>query len=86
MKNITTITIDNVFNKADGERKVAKLQEITKQHFYNFTYGVCPMRGSFDIVVSSDYEFTDENDRVLFQGDAEKEMHQTFVYILANQI
>lgn len=86
MTNITTITIDNVFNKADGERKVARLKEITKNNFHNFTYGLCPIRGSFDIVVSSDYEFTDENDRVLFQGDAEKEMLQTFVYILANQI
>lgn len=86
MTNITTITIDNVFKREDGERKIARLKEITKNNYHNFEYGVCPIGGSFDIVVTSNYEFTDENDRVLFQGDAEKEMLQTFVYILANQI
>lgn len=44
------------------------------------------MGGSFDIVVTTDYEFTDENDRALFQGDAEAEMLQDFIYILSNQI
>lgn len=83
---ITSITIDNVFSREAGEEKVAKLQQITKNNFHNFQYGVCPIGGSFDIVVTSDYEFTDENGRVLFEGDAQKEMLQTFVYILANQI
>lgn len=74
-KKITMITIGNVGNKAEGEKKVAKLQEITKNNFENFTYGVCPIGGSFDIVVSSDYQYEDE-----------KEMLQSFVFLLANQI
>jgi hypothetical protein len=82
----TSITIDNVFSREEGERKAAKLAEITKNSFYNFEFGVCPIGGSFDIVVTTQYEFTDDNNRPLFQGDAEKELLQTFVFILANQI
>lgn len=32
---ITSITTDNASDKEEGERKVAKLQEITKRNFHD---------------------------------------------------
>lgn len=74
----TMITIDNVFSREDGERKVNKLKEITKNNYHNFEYGVCPIGGSFDITVTSNYEFE--------SNDPQKEMMEVFLFILASRI
>ena len=79
MKTITSITIDSVFNKEKGKEKIAKLQALTKGNFHNYEYALCPVGGSFDLIVTSDWYGGNKEDN-------EKEMMQDFLYILANQI
>ena len=78
MKKQTTIKIANEFTKDKAYKKAAKLGSMTLTSYYQFTYHVCPAGGSFDIMLSSPYEFESE--------DAEKEMLQAFNFILVSNM
>ena len=74
----TTVKIGNEFRKEAAYAKAAKLGSLTLTSYHKFTYHVCPAGGSFDILLSSPYEFESE--------DPEKEMILVFNSILVSQI
>lgn len=78
MTNITSVKIDNVSSREAGEKKAAKLKEITKGNYHNFEFIVCPVGGSFDVLVTTQYDFEEE--------DKEKALLEILVFILASQI
>lgn len=83
---ITMVKIDNVFSTETGERKKAKLAEATKNNYHNLEFMLCPMGGSFDLMVQSDYEFQYESGRPMTQEDAETELKSLMVFILMDLI
>ena len=56
---MTIIKIDNTSNREMAENKIKKLKnmEWVKNNYHNFEFLICPAGGSFDIYISSDYEF-----------------------------
>ena len=76
---ITCIKIDNVMNKETATKKIKKLQKVTEGNYHNFEYLVCPIGGSFDIMLQSDYEFDGET-----QQEQEREMLEFFNFMLVD--
>ena len=83
---ITSIRIANVFNRAEGNVKIAKLKDPTKNNYHNLEFALCPVGGSFDIMVQADYEFAYESGRTMTQADAENELRDLMVFILMDLI
>ena len=83
---ITMIKIANVFSRETGERKIAKLAEATKNNYHNLEFMLCPMGGSFDVMVQAEYEFQYESGRPMTQEDAENELRSLMVFILMDLI
>lgn len=56
---MTSIKISNTSNREMAEQKIEKLKSMkwVKNNYHNFEFLICPAGGSFDIYVSSDYEF-----------------------------
>jgi len=52
-----TIVIDNVLKREEAERKIDVLTKMTENNFHNFRYEYGPIGGSFNIYLSSDYDF-----------------------------
>lgn len=78
MDNYTMVTIGNEFSLERAEKKVEKLLDTIGSTFYNFEIAACPIGGSFDIVVRSNYEFD--------TGDPEKEMLEVLMHIITSNL
>ena len=71
---MTHIFIDNVGSREEAQRKIDKLQALTKNNFHNFTFHICAAYGSFDIMVGSEYNFSEQ--------DKEKALLEAFSFAL----
>lgn len=83
---ITMIKVGNEINDETAKRKVAKMNEATRNNYHNLEWMACPVGGSWDIMVQAEYEFQYESGRPMTQEDAEAELRSLIVFILMNQI
>ena len=54
------LTIDNEIKKESAERKIAVLKAMTMGNYHDFKFTYGPIGGSFNIYLSSDYDFDAE--------------------------
>lgn len=71
---ITSIKVDNVDSMEKAEKKIQRLQELTKNNFHNFIFYACASCGSFDLWVSSTYDFE--------EADKENALLEVFSFAL----
>lgn len=83
---ITMIKLSNVLSRGTAEMKIEKLKAATQFNYHNLEYLVCPVGGSFDIMVQSEYEFTYESGRTMTEQDAQTELHEIMIDVLMNLI
>lgn len=83
----TAIRIGNSGSREAAGETVEKMQRITAGNYHNFNYHVCPVGGSFDIIVTSDYEFEDhESGRALYEEDAQNAMRDFLLQMIVSHI
>jgi len=73
------IVIYNVTKKA--EELIEELYRITKGNFHNFKFAACPIGGSLDIYLSSDYDFEDGE-----KGTPEYQLLSAFNFALMSEM